>query len=762
MPFRPPRLACLALALAACAKPPAAPPCPKVEPPKACVAAPPSKASPDFPAEYAATQGYMLGAPQRMTLTEDGRVMFFLRASPRGDRGAAASLWETNLSTGTTRELLRPDALAAGEEALSAEEKARRERQRQRGGGFTFFEPSSDGATIILGLSGRLYAFARATGKARELAAGPGAFDPHLSPDATRVAYVRDHNVYVLSLATNREVALTRGGTELRPYGVSEFMAQEEFYRSRGFWWSPDGAEILYQETDLSRVPEWTYADPAHPDRPPRLTRYPKVGAPNAAVRLAIATPGQPGRGVRRVTWDAARYPYLVSVAWPKNAPPTLDVRDRLDQHAAVLAVDPKSGEAKELLTEEDATWLNFDPSVPRWLPDGSGFLWSTERNGSYELELRDRKGARVATVAAADLGYRRVLAVDGDKKVAYVSASAEPTRSEVWAVALDGRSPPRALAGAPDGATYANFGSGSKLYAFVDLTPGGAPQFGVRNVEGATVMTLASEAKAPPFLPRLELAKVGPEAVRVAIVRPRDFDPKKRYPVIDYAYGGPWNNMVHADAYFYLQQQWLADEVSAVVVSIDARGTELRGRAWQRAFYKHYGDLPVEGHAEAIAALAKAYPELDAARVGIYGWSNGGYVSAMAVLRRPDMFKAAVAGAPVADLRDYDAIMEFFLGAPPDPAYDEASLLTWAAKPPTDAAPARPLLLIHGTADDNVYVTHALKLAAALESAGRPVEFMPLVDQTHMVGSPEASTALTRRIAAHFRANLYPRCAAP
>jgi dipeptidyl-peptidase 4 len=283
-----------------------------------------------------------------------------------------------------------------------------------------------------------------------------------------------------------------------------------------------------------------------------------------------------------------------------------------------------------------------------------------------------------------------------------------------------------------------------------------------VRDVDGKELATIPSEAKTPPFMPRPQLAQVGADATRVAIVRPRNFDPKRRYPVIDNVYGGPINNMVRADAYSYFEQQWLADAVDAIVVMIDARGTEWRDRAWHRAFYKHYGDLPVDGHADAIAALAKAYPEMDPSRVGIYGWSNGGYVSAMAILRRPEVFKVAVAGAPVADLRDYDAVMEWFFGPVGDPSWDEASLLTWAAKPPTAVSPVRPLLLIHGTADDNVYVAHALKLAAVMGLAGRPVEFMPLIDQTHMVSAPESAAAVSRRIAAHFRAHLHgPACAA-
>lgn len=512
------------------------------------------------------------------------------------------------------------------------------------------------------------------------------------------------------------------------------------------------------QESDLTPLPEWTYADPAHPERPARPTRYPVVGAPHAVVGLVLVAVDRPDRAPRKVVWDAKRYPYLMRVTWSAAAPPTLVVGDRRMQNVAVLAVDPQRGATRTLLTEEDGTWVEGDPSVPRWLPDGSGFLWSSDRSGAWELELRGRDGARVATVFPSGSGYRALLGIDAGRKLAYATASTDPPRAELWVAPLDGGAAPRVVARVGDGQVSATFDGAARIYAYGEVSMGGAPRFGVRDVDGKELASITSEAKRPPFLPRVEIVKLGPDEVRVAIVRPRSFDPRRRYPVIDNVYGAPISIMVRADAYGYLEQQWLADTVDAIVVLIDVRGTRWRGREWQRAFYGHYGDLPVDGHADAIAALGKVYAELDTSRVGIYGWSNGGYVSTLAILRRPEVFKVAVAGAPVADLRDYDAIMEWFFGPPGDPSWDEASLLTWAAKPPTADRPARPLLLIHGTADDNVYVAHALKLMAAMGLAGRPVEFMPLVDQTHMLSAPEASAAVSRRIAAHFRTHLVGR----
>jgi dipeptidyl-peptidase-4 len=697
-----------------------------------------------------------------MTPTEDGRLVLFLRATPQDPR---SSLWEVDVATGVTRELLRPESLVAGPETLTAEEKARRERQRIRGGGFTFFEPSPDGAVIVVGLSGKLYAWKRATGKARELPTGPGAIDPHLSPDATKIAYVRDNDVYVLSVdggANEKPVAITRGGTETNPHGVADFMAQEEFYRHRGFWWSPDGSEILYEDADLSKVEKWTLADPGKPEAPPQIVAYPQTGKAHAVVRLAIAQVGAqvgaqvraPGRPARKITWDMERYPYLVSVRWTKNAPLTLHVMDRPWRNAAVLAVDEKTGATKALLTEEDAVWLTLDTSVPRWLPDGSAFLWSTERSGDWELELRDRQGAKISTVAAQAMGYRNLLGVDAEKKVAYVRASAEPIRDELWAAPWGGGAPRPILRNA-DSVFYAGFGHSPRVYSFMEGTPGGERRFGVRSVDGSVNIAVPSEAEAPPFKVNIELTKVGKDEYRALIIRPRSFDKQRRYPVIDYIYAGPGTNMVSADARRYLQQQWLADVTQSIVVGIDARGSGRRGRAWERAAFDHFGDLAVNEHASSIGELAKTYPEMDATRVGVYGWSHGGYSTAMAILRRPDVFKVGVSGAPVADLRDYDALMERFLGLAPNPAYDESSLLTWAARPPTAASPARPLLLIHGTADDNVYLVHSLKFAEAMARAGRPMEFMPLIGQTHMISTPDAAAAVAKRTAEFFREHL-------
>jgi dipeptidyl-peptidase-4 len=258
----------------------------------------------------------------------------------------------------------------------------------------------------------------------------------------------------------------------------------------------------------------------------------------------------------------------------------------------------------------------------------------------------------------------------------------------------------------------------------------------------------LPGVAEIPPFAGRAELSRVGTEKFAAALVRPRDFDKRKNYPVLVAVYGGPHAQMVQKKPPLFWQ--WLADH-GMIVVAFDGRGTPRRGRAWERAFAGDFSRT-VDDQVAALQALAATHPEMDLSRVGVYGWSFGGYLSALALLKRPDVFHAAMAGAPVVDWRDYDTFYtERYLGLPEASGYQTSSLLTYAA------SLSRPLLLVHGTSDDNVYFFHTLKLCDALFRAGKPYEFLPLPGLTHMVPDPIVIEQLWTRITAHFVTALRP-----
>ncbi len=695
---------------------------------------------------HAETRGFLLGRPVRPRPTPDGKAVLFLRSQARVPR---LRLYEFDVPTGKTRELLTPEMVLKGaEEHLSPEEKARRERQRVSVGGFTTFHLSDDGNKILVSLSGKLYVVHRTDGYVQELKTSPGTIlDPQFSPDGRSVAYVVDHDVYVFDLAARKETRVTTGGSEQRTHGLAEFVAQEEMQRFSGFWWSSDSRSIAYEEADAAGVEKWYVCDPMHPEQGLQPSYYPRPGKANVQVRLGIiAVTGGPTTWVE---WDRAKYPYLAEVRWDKKGPLTILVQTREQQEQVLLGVDPASGKTAALLTERDLAWLDLHHEGPRWLDDGS-FVWTAEGSEGPQLEWREKDGRlRRVVVPAAD-GYAGLVDVDPQAGSVVYRASTDPTQSHLFRLALADGKPVRLTA--EPGVHAAAFSKDHSVYVLQSSLARAMPRATVHRADGTPLGELPSVAEEPPFVPRDELLKVGPgQGFYAAIVRPHGFDPVKRYPVILHVYGGPGHLQVMASMGSRLLDQWLADQ-GFVVVSLDNRGTPGRGRDWERAISKHFGSVPLEDQVAGLKALGERFGELDLGRVGIYGWSFGGYLSGLAVLRRPDVFRAAVAGAPVVDWLDYDThYTERYLGLPDKDAaaYKEGSLLTYAADL------RRPLLLVHGTADDNVYFRHTLKLCDALFRAGKDFELLPLSGLTHMVPDPVVLQRQYGRFAEFFRKHL-------
>jgi len=679
-----------------------------------------------FLRDYAETRGFLLGRPVGIKPAPDGKAVLFLRSQPREP---VLSLFETNVETGETRLLLSPDSLLKGrEEEISVEERARRERMRISTGGFSSFQLSDDGRLILVTLSGRMYILRRETGEIEELEVAKGMIlDPRFSPDGRYVSYVRDYDLRVFDLDSRVEHAVTEGGTEQLSHGLSEFVAQEEMGRMEGYWWSPDSKLMAFEEADVSEVEVFHIADPLHPERPAASFPYPRAGGRNATVRLGVVPAA--GGGKTWVKWDRARYPYLAKVVWEKNSPLTILVQTRDQTEELLLAVDPATGETRELLREEDPAWLNIDGSVPKWLSGGSGFLWTTERRGGWEVELRDADGSLKRVLTPKEVGYVSLLTVDEKRRIVYFLAAPNPTEVQAYRVGLDGEAAERITAEA--GLHNLVFSKDHSIYVDTYSTLSTMPRSYVCRSGGTLLGELPSEAEDPPFIPKTELLSVKGERVFYAsVTRPRTFDPEKHYPVIVDVYGGPHVNVIQATMSRYLMDQWIADQ-GFVVVSGDGRGTPRRGRDFERSIKGSFGRIPLEDQVQILELLGNRFPELDLNRVGIFGWSFGGYLSALAVLKRPDVFRAAAAGAPVVDFRDYDThYTERYLGLPSEnrEGYDETSLLTYAG------GLDRPLLVIHGTADDNVYFFHTLKLVDALFRAGKDFELLPLAGFTHMV----------------------------
>lgn len=708
-----------------------------------------------FLAAFAQTRAFLLGRPVRPAITPDGREILFLRSGPRSSRH---DLFSLNVATGQEHVLCTAADLQAPE-ALTIEEQARRERQRITDTGLVAYELSSDGRSVLLPLAGVLYLLDRHTKSVCRLLpeSHPPVMDARFTPDGQGVAFVSEYNLYVAELPAdpkhNATVhALTTEGTAERFFGLPEFVAQEEMSRFDGYWFSPDGTRALVAVVDESGVEAFAIADPSRPERAPHTFRYPRPGKANANVGLQLVSrtglePAIP------VTWDQHAFPYLARVLWQcPRTPPALWVQSRDQRRAALLSIDVATGATSLLFEEHDEAWINLDNQLPRFLPQAHGLLHVSESAGARELQLRTPHGALLGTLVPASAGFlqfvgfdvpnERVLVLLGDalySRPAWVPLSPQPTFAPCWL--------PADVQTDPSDRTTCLYSAQAGLLIETRVCPTTWPTMRVLNAEGVLQSVVPDAAESSPLAVSLELTQVATQQFHAAIVRPHNFDPMRTYPVIVHVYGGPHALLVKADQRQFVFDQWLANQ-GAIVVAIDNRGTPRRDRAWERDIKGAFGDVPLQDQVEALQALAVRVPQMDLSRVGIYGWSFGGFMAALAALRRPDIFKVAVAGAPVVDWLDYDThYTERYLGLPETAleAYRGSNLLTFAE------ALKVPLLLIHGTADDNVYFFHSLKLADALLRAGRPFDFLPLPGTTHQIGDAVVRERLWGHVAKYL-----------
>ncbi len=692
-------------------------------------------------ADAAATYNWRLGVPTALAVTPDGAVLY--RRTPA--REFAADLFELS-PAGTVRTIATAaDLLGATEEKLSNEEKARRERTRTATRGVVDLDVSDDGTTLMLPIGGTFVRIDRASGARTVIDPQGAAYDPHLSPDGKHIAFVRDRALWIITgSAAPRQLTAPPEGHE---DGVADFAAQEELGRTRGYWWSPDSTQLAFQRTDLRPVDTLYVSDPRHPDRAPVPFKYPRAGTANAKVSLgvvAIARTSPAAQPDAVVSWGPD-VEYLAAVSWSDRAPLTALVLDRDQDDVTVLALDPVTLQTRELLTEHDDAWINVNVGAPRWLLDGSGFLWMTERLGAWVLEHRDREGTLVAQLTQPELGLHDLVGVEA--VAAIVIVTPVQTRQQVWRVPLDGGPPQRI--DRDDGVANVTRVKHGVTVIDTQLSGGGRR---VLAVSARARHELPSVAEQPSLVPTtvLETVQLEGRLHNVAITRPRAFDSTRRYPVLLKVYGGPHALTVLDTRDSYVMDQWYAD-AGFIVVRSDNRGTPARGRTWERAILKDLITVPLADQVGALQAVAANHPELDLARVGIWGWSFGGYVSALAVLLRPDVFKAAIAGAPVTDWALYDtAYTERYMKTPAANAegYASTSVLTHAAKL------THPLLIIHGITDDNVHFAHTLSLIEELYIAGKRAEVITL-SATHMVPDPRLNLARERVQIDFFRQHL-------
>ncbi|HWD83782.1 MAG TPA: prolyl oligopeptidase family serine peptidase [Kribbella sp.] len=655
----------------------------------------------DFPAQSARTGRFTHGLPRAFTLGTEH--LLFLRTTGPEDR--TSCLWQLT-ADGTEELVVAPEDLDSGG-PLPEAERVRRERGRERTSGIVAYSADRSARQIVFALQGVLYHLDGPEALPREVWTAGRVVDPRIDPTGRRVAYVTGRQLHVVDLASGNNRAVAADDDPEVGWGLPEHVAAESMGRTRGHWWSPDGTRLLAARVDQTPVQRWWIADPANPERLPREVAYPVAGTANAIVTLhAFDLDG----GAVELRWDRSAYEYLVAATWDAHGP-LFAVQSRDQGTVQVLAGDPGTGETKLLHEQRDPAWVELIHGTPARTASGR-LVHTADAGETRHLTIDD------VPVTPEGLQVRRVLQVDGEAIL--FEASDEPTENHLWL--YDGEL--RRLSDGPG----AHSGSRTGDALLLESNTEAGRSYVVRRT-GQPDRTVESRAARPVVTPRITWLRAGKLELRTAVLLPSWYEDGK-LPVLMTPYGGPAAQLVlRQTSGAFATAQWFAEQGFAVVIA-DGRGTPGRGPAWEKTVYLDSLTAPLEDQVTALHAAAEQTGALDLSRVGIRGWSFGGLLAAAAVMLRPDDFHVAVAGAAPADQRLYDTHWrERFLGHPdknPE-VYDRLSLMTYAADL------RRPLLLVHGLADDNVFAAHTLRLSAALTAAGRQHQVLPLSNVTHM-----------------------------
>ncbi len=702
-------------------------------------------------------------------ISPDGRFVTFLRAKPEDQ--TVQDLWAMPVAGGEPRRLIDSAALEPNGQELSEAEKARRERQRISARGIVEYRWDEEGRQLLAPAGGDLYLASAADGSVKRLTQTPGdETDAKFSRHGRYVGYVRDQNLYVNDLSGGGERALTTDGRGAISFGVAEFVAQEEMDRYTGWWFSPDEARVAYTRVDESGV-----------DVVPRLEinatgsttvdqRYPRAGRPNAVVDLYVAGLA-PGAAPVKVDLGADKDVYLARVNWSEDGRTLYVQRQSRDQKTLdLLMVDPATGAGRVVLTERREPWVDLNDNMTP-LKDGT-FLWGSERTGWNHLYLYSREGrliravthgdgwAVVGAASGAGLQAPGVAYVDQDRKLAYfISGKESPLERHLYVVSYAEPGEPRRITQGHGRWSVSVAGDG-KSFVGGYSDPATPPQTGLYAMDGRRLRWIEENRLGPghpyhPFLDRHVTPEFGTlkaqdgTTLHYALLKPKDFDPAKRYPAIVKVYGGPAVEDVTAAWREVNEQLYLGE--GFVVFQIANRGGGGRGLQFAGALAGHLGGVEVEDQLTGLDWL-KSQPWIDPKRVGVTGWSYGGYM-ALRLLTEPRAgLRAGMAGAAPTDWRLYDThYTEQFMGKPQD---REAAYAQSADIPRLDKLSGR-LLLVQGMADDNVLFANSTAVMDRLQALGTPFDLMLYPGQRHHVATNARKLQLWRTYLAFFKREL-------
>jgi dipeptidyl-peptidase-4 len=587
------------------------------------------------------------------------------------------------------------------------------------------------------------------------------------SPDATRVAYVRANDLYVERLSDGRITRLTTSGSATIINGTSDWVYEEELGVRDGFRWSPDGRRIAYWQFDTTGVGQFTLLNNTDSVYPVATTiPYPKPGSKNSAARIGVvAADGGDTRWMQ--TPGDPRDSYLARLEWQNDTTLAIQQLNRLQNQQDLLSADAATGRVGRVFRDRSESWVDVVDTV-RWVDGGKGFLWISERDGWRHVYKAATDGTSTALVTRFDADITQLLGVDAAEEWVYVIASPEePTRRYLYRTRANGQGTPERVTPADQPGTHS-----------YRLAPGGRMAFHTwsrfdvppitevvelpshRVLRQLTDTTALRKTLAPVLVPPVEFFTVAVgDGVTLDgwMLKPSQFSPDRKYPLITYVYGEP-AAATAADAWgggTMLFHRALA-EAGYVVASVDNRGTPSpKGAPWRKVIYGSVGDLASKEQAAAVRALTARYPFLDASRVGVWGWSGGGSNTLNAMFRFPDVYAVGVSVAPVPDQRLYDTIyQERYMGLPDDNAagYKLGSAIHYASGLKGD------LLIVHGTGDDNVHVQGTEILVNKLIELGKPFDLMLYPNRSHSISEgPGTTVHVYRKIARYFVDHLPP-----
>ena len=675
-----------------------------------------------------------------LQISPDATRVTYLRG--KSDDKDRLDLWEYNLHDKREHILVDSKVLAPAGAKLSAEEIDRRERQRTASlSGILEYSFAPSGKALLFPLNGRLYHYDLAKSPANaltEITAGTAGFvtDAGISPHGGYVAYIRGQNLHVYDLAARADKALTQDGGGVIKNGMAEFVAQEEMDRSTGYWWSPDERHIAFARVDESPVKESQRFEISADNVETFPQRYPTAGGPNVLIRLGVSD-----IHTGAVTWiDLGSDPdiYVARVNWLPDGKTLAVQRESRDQRRLdLLFANVETGQSRVVLTETSATWIDLNDELS-FLHHSKEFVWASARDGYLHLYLYDYQGHLVRRLTEGpwmvdDFRARAIKAIDEKHRRIYFSATEKsPVERQLYRASLDTKDPRRIerITREP-GVHGVTFARDNAFYVdnFTSVTQ--PPRVSLHSADGHLMAYLLEnrlDASHPdaPYLADNSVPEFGAlpaadgQLLQYRLFKPAHFDPARRYPAIIDVYGGPSVERV-LDAWTGSSFTQILTRAGYVVFQLDNRGSAFRGAAFQAPIHGRLGEVEVEDQVTGAKWLA-SQSFVDPARLGVWGWSYGGYLTLMMMFKAPEIFRAGVSGAPVTDWSLYDThYTERYLGRPADnrAGYDASSVLPYAQ------GLRGKLLVIHGMSDDNVLFLHSTKLFRKLQDLNKPFEVM-------------------------------------